>query len=212
MAKAKLYNQKGEIIKDITLDKNIFDMPINMDLITRMYNLQLSNARINCAHTQTRAEVSASGSKLFRQKGTGRARPGSNRSPLRKGGGITFGPRNERNFTKSMPKKMARKALFSALSLAVKDKKIIIVDEFKNKEIKTKDFFTFLNNLKLDKKTLIVVPEKDEIIQKSSNNINFVKTILYNFLNVKDVMDYKNILIFEKSLNNMTTLFLKDNK
>jgi large subunit ribosomal protein L4 len=154
---------KTEIKK--ILDKSVFEVPMNSDLVHQIVTSQMSNRRQVIAHTKTRAEVSGGGKKPWKQKGTGKARHGSIRSPIWVGGGITFGPRNEK-FQKRCSKKMKRKALFMVLSEKIKDGSLIIVDSFDINEIKTKEFKKILDSLQLKGSILIALEDVNENIIK----------------------------------------------
>src|SRR3989338_9588952 len=142
-----LYNQQAENIGKVELPDNVFGLPMNGDLLHQVVVSQMSNKRQNVAHTKERGEVRGGGKKPWRQKGTGRARHGSIRSPIWKGGGVTFGPRKERVFKKKINKKMARKALFLALSSKVKDKEMIVIDGIAFNSWKTKEMAVVVNKI-----------------------------------------------------------------
>ncbi len=207
--KVDLYSQKGEKKGALDLPKEIFEVPFNKDLIHQALIRQLANKRVAIAHTKTRGEVRGGGRKPFKQKGTGRARQGSIRSPLLRGGGVVFGPRNNRNFKKDMPKKQRRKALFSALSEVARNKNVIALEEFKIEKPKTKDFADLIKKLPIERNVLIVLAEKDEIIQKSTRNIENAKTILANYLNIHDLQKYRKVLLMKGAEEKMKELFLK---
>lgn len=209
MAKITLYNQQGEKTGDVQVSDAIFDAKFNQDLIHQALVRQQANARVSeITYTKTKGEVRGGGKKPFPQKGTGRARQGSIRNPHWKGGGVAFGPKNDRNYTQMMPKKQRRLAMFSALSSKLKDGKIIAVDKYEAKEVKTKNFMAMLHKLPIEKDVLILIPEKDATIQKSSANLPFVKTMLVNYLNIRDLQRFDQILFFEKALKKMEELFL----
>ena len=204
--KADLYSQTGEKKGQVELKKEFFEVPFNGDLIHQALVRQHANKRVAIAHTKLRGEVRGGGRKPFRQKGTGNARQGSRRMPQLKGGGVVFGPRNDRNFKVDMPKKQRRKALFSALSLKATEGQIMALDKYEG-EIKTKAFVDMVGKLPIDRNVLVVIPEKNETIQKSSNNLPNIKTILVNYLNIADLQKYRNILFLEESLTKMTEVF-----
>ncbi|MFA7141899.1 MAG: 50S ribosomal protein L4 [Candidatus Paceibacterota bacterium] len=194
------------------LNKSIFEVPLNPNLVHQIATSQMSNKRQVIAHTKTRAEVSGGGRKPWRQKGTGRARHGSIRSPLWVGGGVTFGPTKDRNFKKDVPKKMKRKALFMVLSEKFKNSNLIIVDSFEMKEIKTKAFKKMIDNLKLDGSVLIALEDLNENIIKSARNIKHLKTIQVKDLNCLDVLNYKYLIITKKGLEIISETFLDNAK
>ena len=210
MAKITLYNQQGEKTGEVQVSDAIFGVEYNGDLIHQALVRQLANARVSeITYTKTKSEVRGGGRKPFAQKGTGKARQGSIRNPHWKGGGVSFGPKNNRNYTQMMPKKQRRLAIFSALSEKLKSGKIIALDKYDNKELKTKSFMQMLHKLPIEKDVLILIPEKDNHIQKSSANLPFVKTMLVNYLNIRDLQRFDQILFFEKALGKMEELFTK---
>lgn len=204
--KIKVYNQEGKEMGYAELPKEIFEVPMNRDLLHQAVVAQTANARVARAHTKGRGEVRGGGKKPWKQKGTGRARHGSIRSPIWIGGGVTFGPTKDRNFSKKINKKMKRKALFIALSSKVKDEEIILLDELKPKEPKTKEMARILQNLTTDNrrlttdKTLVVVPAKDELVVRVNRNIPTTKTLRADSLNVRDILSYKYLLMPKKSI------------
>ena len=207
--KAAIYNQKGEKKGEVTLNKDLFGIEVNEGLIHQALVMQQANARQPIAHTKTRGEIRGGGRKPHRQKGTGRARFGSIRTPIHRGGGIVFGPRNTRNFTKAMPKKQRRKALFCALSSKANDNQIIILEKYDAKEPKSKAFAEMLSKLPVDRNALIVIPGKNEIIQKSSRNLENARTILASYINIKDLLKYRTIIFLKDSLPKLEETFLK---
>jgi len=145
--KYSVYNKLGEKVKEVELNPAVFEVPVKEELVHQVLVAQEANARKPLAHTKQRGEVRGGGRKPHRQKGTGRARAGSNRSPLWKGGAITFGPTKDRNFAKKINKKMKRKALFMTLSDKATEKLLILVDELKLDEVKTKKLVVVMNGL-----------------------------------------------------------------
>lgn len=207
---AKVYNQKGEEKRKIKLPKEIFEISLNSDLLHQVVVFQKGNRRQKSAKTKGRAEVRGGGRKPWRQKGTGRARHGSIRSPLWKGGGVTFGPTEEKKTKKRIPKKMRRKALLMALSSKARDKEIIILDKLEVEKGKTKEFIDILNNLKVgDDNLLVVTPEKEDKVVKASRNIPGKKTVRAEDLNALDVLSFKNIMMPEQSLKAIKENFVK---
>ncbi|HOI60061.1 MAG TPA: 50S ribosomal protein L4 [Candidatus Pacearchaeota archaeon] len=192
------------------LDKDIFEVPMNSNLVHQIVTSQMSNRRQVIAHTKTRAEVSGGGKKPWRQKGTGKARHGSIRSPIWVGGGITFGPRSERNFKKDVPKKMKRKALFMVLSEKIKDDSLIVVDSFDVNEIKTKEFKKILDGLQLKGSILLALEDVNENIIKSARNIEKVATIQARDLNCLDILTYKYLVMTEKGIEKIKETFLSE--
>jgi len=208
--KVDLYTQTGEKHGQVELPKEVFETEVNAGLLHQMLILQQSNARIGTAKTKTRGERKGGGRKPWRQKGTGRARVGSSRTPIWRKGGIIFGPTGQQNFEKMMPKKQRRKALFMALSQKANDNDIIVLEKYEVKEPKTKDFAALLAKLPLERKTLIVLSEKNPIIEKSARNLPEVKTLLVNYLNVQDLFKYKKTLFLQSALPRLQEIFITE--
>lgn len=209
------YNQKGEKLGRIRLPQEIFEIEMNSDLVHQVMVSQMANRRQVIAHTKTRAEVSGGGRKPWRQKGTGRARHGSIRSPIWTGGGVAFGPRKDKVFKKKIPKKMRRKALFMVLSSKVKDKELLVLDKLETKEPKTKIMAKMMENLRKkigdfkEGSVLFLLAKKDENLIKSLRNIKKVKTILARESNVLDLLKYKYLIIPKESIKVLKETFLK---
>lgn len=177
------------------LPSDIFEVSANESLIHQVYRHLVLNQLYPVAHTKDRSEVRGGGKKPWKQKGTGRARHGSTRSPIWRTGGITFGPTSSRNFAVSINKKMKKKALFMTLSARVADNKFVLLDDFALNSIKTKNAVSILNNLDLEnKKTLIIAPREDKYTEKSFANIPSVSFIYADSLNVADVLKSDTIL------------------
>jgi len=210
--KIDLYKQTGEKSGQIELPKEIFEIEFNEDLVHQALVRQLANRRIPTAHTKTRAEVRGGGRKPFKQKGTGNARQGTIRAPHMRGGGVVFGPTNERNFKKDMPKKQRRKALFCALSEKARNNEIIALEGYEAKDPKTKPFTEMLKKLPIERDVLIVLSEKNSIVTKSSRNIPFVKTIFANYVNIQDLQKYQKVLFFKDAIEKLKTTFLTSEK
>ncbi|HEU4326373.1 MAG TPA: 50S ribosomal protein L4 [Roseiflexaceae bacterium] len=191
---APLYNQTGEQVGTIQLDEYIFGIEPNIPVMHQAMVRQRANARLGTHNTLGRGEVAGSTRKLFRQKGTGRARQGSIRAPHRKGGGIAHGP-HPRKYTKDMPRKMRRLAVRSALSAKHADSQLRFFEGLTLDQPRTKDMIAFLSALNLTGKTLIVLDQKHEAIAKSANNLPHVKTLLAGYLNVIDLLKFDNVLI-----------------
>lgn len=210
MTKVKLYSQDGKSTKEITLKKEIFGVQVKPELIQQAIRTQEANSRKVIAHTKDRSDVRGGGKKPWRQKGTGRARHGSSRSPLWKGGGVTFGPRNDRNYSLKINKKAKRKALFMALSDKLINKKIVILDKLELAEIKTKNFVGVIKKLPLKNSILVVLAKSDKNIIKSASNIPKITTINANSLNVLEVVKNNNILILQDGLKVIEETYNKD--
>lgn len=204
-----IHDSKGKVVEKKALNAAIFaDENINDSLIHEFYVLQQANARINIAHTKTRGEVAGSGRKLYKQKGTGNARVGAANSPIRRHGWVAFGPRNTTNFTKEMPKKMKKLALAWILTVKAKNEQLIGVIDNALETIKTKEAIAMLQNIGLtNKKTLVVIPEKNEVIEKSLRNIPRTKIITAMYVNPVDLLHYDKVLVFAGSLEKRDILF-----
>jgi len=192
--KELVYNQKGEKVGQVELTESVFGLPMNEDLLHQVVVAQQANARKIIAHTKDRSEVRGGGRKPWRQKGTGRARHGSIRSPIWRGGGITFGPTKERNFKQKINKKMGRKALLVSLSSRCRDKEMIILDKIELPEAKTKHLVKIIEDLKtklkkkLDKGFLLVVSEIGQDISRAIRNIPKTKAVRADNLNALGVL------------------------
>ena len=194
MPKIDVYSIDGKKVKEVELNEAIFGIEPNEAIVHSVLVNFLANQRQGTQNTKTRAEVSGGGRKPWRQKGTGRARQGSIRAPQWIKGGIALGPK-PRSYYYTVNKKERRLAIKSMLSSKVLEKELTVVDTLEMKEIKTKDMVKALNNLKVEGKTLILLPEKNENVQKSARNIEGVKTTLVNTINVYDLLNYKNLVI-----------------
>jgi large subunit ribosomal protein L4 len=209
MAKITIYNQEGKQTHEVDAPAAIFDVNFNKDLVQQALVRQLANRRLGMiAHTKTKGEVAIGKKKPFRQKGTGNARQGATNNPHQIGGGVSFGPRNNRNFKQDMPKKQRRLALFSALSQKLRENKVIGLDKYDEAEIKTKTLATALSKLPAEKDLLLVLPGKNEVLTKSAHNIPHVKTILVNYLNIADLQKYDTVVFLEESIGKMENIFL----
>ncbi len=209
MIKAALYSQAGKKKSDVTLKKELFEASIKEDLMHLAYVRQISNARTDTAFSKTRGEVVGGGRKPYRQKGTGRARQGSKSSPILRGGGVVFGPRANRNYTKNMPKKQRRAALLSALSLKAQGEEIMILDEFKNDKPKTKIFAKMLSDLKVQRKVLVVTAESNSVLEKSAENLPSVRVLRVEYLNIRDLLWADTVLFLEPALKKAEEIFTK---
>jgi large subunit ribosomal protein L4 len=213
--KTIIYNQKGEEVGTTLLPKEIFDVKINSDLVHRVTVSQMANRRKVVAHTKGRGEVRGGGRKPWRQKGTGRARHGSIRSPLWRGGGVTFGPRKEKIFKKKIPKKMKRKALFMVLSDKFKNNLLIVLDELKLEKAKTKFLVQLLESLKVKIKnfkkgnTLIALPNDDKNIILAARNLPEINTLWARDLNTLDVLSFKYLILPKDSIKVIKDTFTK---
>ena len=200
MPRVNTYNIKGEKIGTAILPPEIFDVEMKADLVHQAAMAQMANRRQMVAHVKDRSEVRGGGIKPWRQKGTGRARHGSIRSPLWVGGGVTFGPQREQVFKKKINKKMKRKALFMVLTSKVKDNELILLDKLEMKEPKTKIMAEVLEKFKSQKSVLIVIPKSDVNIIRAARNIPYTKTIRADSLNVLDLLSFKYLLMPKEAI------------
>lgn len=202
MLSLPVYNIQGEKTGTIELSEKIFGLKINNDLVYQAITVQMAGRRTPLAHTKERGEVRGGGRKPWRQKGTGRARHGSIRSPIWRGGGTTFGPRKEKVFAKKMNKKARRKALLMVLSSKIKDKELVILDKLELKEPKTKLMAEIISKLfkKTPKSILIATPKKDENIIRANRNLPYTKTIAANSLNTIDLLSFKYLFLDKEAI------------
>jgi large subunit ribosomal protein L4 len=191
---AKLFNQSGDEVGTIQLVDEIFGIEPNIPVMHQAMVRQLANARLGTHNTRGRGEVAGSTRKLYRQKGTGRARQGSVRAPHRKGGGVAHGP-HPRSYRQDMPRKMRRLAVRSALSAKFAADELRFVDSWSFERPRTKDFLNSLSSLNIDGKTLIVLDQKDAVVQRSANNLAGVKTLMAHYLNVIDLLNFDTVVI-----------------
>lgn len=185
-----------------TLDKNIFGLEVKSHgLLRDAYKAYLDNGRVNLARTKTRGEVVGSTKKPWKQKGTGRARFGSRYNPIWRGGGITFGPTGEENYSKKLNVKAKRLAIRQALSLAAKEDKVKLIEKFDVKDGKTKNAVTLLKKIEAGKKTLLVVDSKDANLIKATGNIPNLKAVSAQYLNVFDLVNADTVILTKKSID-----------
>ncbi|HET6924303.1 MAG TPA: 50S ribosomal protein L4 [Candidatus Saccharimonadales bacterium] len=183
------------------LDKAVFGVEVkNHELLKQAYVTYLANGRENLAVAKTRGEVSGGGRKPWKQKGTGRARFGSSRNPIWTGGGVAFGPTGEENYSKRLSTKAKRTALRQALSLANEAGKVIVIETFETKDGKTAPAAKLLSKVGASKNVLLVVSVKDDLIERATRNLENVKAVQANYLNVFDILNADSIVVDEKSL------------
>lgn len=207
-----VYNNKAEEVGKIELSDRVFGLPLNKDLLYQVVTSQMANKRQVIAHAKGRSEVRGGGKKPWRQKGTGRARHGSIRSPIWKGGGVTFGPTKEKNFKKKINKKMLKKALGVALSSKVRDGRMIILDQLSITAPKTKEMAQILRGLstlfesKL-KNILLVTPVQNTDIVRSSRNLPYLDTVEARNLNPLNVISHRFVIMPKDSVESIERLF-----
>lgn len=194
MAKVKMLNMAGAEVGEVTLNDEIFGIEPNEIAVQTVVKNYLANQRQGTRSAKTRSEVRGGGRKPFRQKGTGRHRQGSTTDPTQVGGGIVFAPK-PRDYRYAVPKKVKRLALKSVLSAKVADKEVIVLDELKFAEPKTKEMVKVLENIKADKKALIVMDEKDENVVRSASNIQGVRTALVSTMNVYEIINHYSLVL-----------------
>ncbi len=201
-----VYSLSGEVVKKIEVSDSVFGVPFNQTVVHQAVVRQGANARQGTASTKTRGEVAGSSRKLFRQKHTGFARAGSKKSPLRRGGGITFGPK-PRSYRQEMPKKMRRLALRCTLSAKARDEELMVLEKLELARPKTKEMAGILTALGVDSSALIVTGEPEENIVKSARNLAEVKTMPANILNVVDILSHKRLLMTEAAVRKAEELW-----
>jgi len=204
--KIKIHNQAAEEVKDMELAENIFAVPVNTELLHQAIVAQNNNSRQVLAHTKTKSEVAGGGKKPWKQKGTGRARVGSSRSPIWIGGGVTFGPRKDRNFKQKINQKMKQKAMFIALSDRLASKSLVVIDGFKLPEYKTKAVSNLISTfekkiLNTDRRSLLIVSDrKDDMLKYSVRNLENIKLINIDNINLLDILNHRNLIITEQAV------------
>jgi large subunit ribosomal protein L4 len=198
MAVVNVYDIERNKVSELELDDSVFAVPVKEHLMYDVVRMQLASRRQGTASTKGRSDVSGGGKKPWRQKGTGRARVGTIRSPLWRGGGIVFGPQ-PRDYSFKITKKVRKAAIKSALTLKVQNDKMLVLNDFHLDEIKTKKFKEVLDRFEL-KSTLFVIDKANEELQKSSHNIKDVKMMLSEGINVYDILKYDNLVLLEPSV------------
>jgi len=204
-----VYNLDGEVTKHIEISDRVFAVPFNQAVVHQAMVRQQANARQGTASTKTRSQVSGSSKKLFRQKHTGFARAGSRKSPLRRGGGITFGPK-PRSYRQAMPKRMRQLALRCVLSAKAKDGELAVLEQLKLDEPKTREMVRILVALGVGSSALIVTREPEGNVVKSARNLPGIKTTPASLLNVVDVLSYKTLLMTEAAVGKAEEVWGKE--
>ena len=206
MPKIDVYDINGKKVKELELNEAVFGIEPNEAVVHSVLVNFLANQRQGTQNTKTRSEVSGGGKKPWRQKGTGRARQGSIRAPQWIKGGIALGPK-PRSYKFTVNKKERALAIRSVLSAKVLENELVVVDNMPLKEIKTKEMVKSLNNLKLEVKALIMLPTKNENIQKSARNIEGVKTTLVETINVYDLLNYNKLVVTEDTVKKLEEVY-----
>ncbi|MCI8381976.1 MAG: 50S ribosomal protein L4 [Lachnospiraceae bacterium] len=206
MANVSVYNMEGKEVGTVELNDAVFGVEVNEHLVHMAVVQQLANNRQGTQKAKTRGEVSGGGRKPWRQKGTGHARQGSTRSPQWKGGGVVFAP-VPRDYSFKMNKKEKRAALKSVLSDKVAGGKLVVLDELKFDEIKTKKFKAVMDNLKVEDRALVVLGEKDDVVIKSANNLPFVQTALPGTINVYDILKAGTLILTKDAVTKIEEVY-----
>lgn len=206
MAKIDIYNMDGKVVGDLELADEIFAIEPHQDVMHRVLVNQHANRRQGTVKVKGRSEVRGGGRKPYRQKGTGRARHGSIRSAQYVGGGRIFGP-TPRNFRYSLPRKMRRLALKSALASKFQADKMLVLDELKLDEIKTKKMVKILNNLGVDGSALIVLPQRDLIVERSANNLRGIKISEVQTLNVTELLKFDRLILTKEAVSRVEEVY-----
>ena len=207
--KIKVYNQTAELVHELELSEKIFGVKSNPELLHQAVVTQMGNERQVLADTKDRSEVRGGGKKPWKQKGTGRARVGSSRSPIWKGGGVTFGPTSDRNFSKKINKKMKQKAIFMALSDKLANGTLVVLEDLKMEEFKTKKFNEVLTAvetkiLNTDRRNILVINDtKDEKVKYSARNLKGIEIINLENINIVELLKYKNLLLTESGVKTL---------
>ena len=201
MATIDVVNTNGEKISQRELPDALFNVPAKNDVLQEVVVMQLANRRSGTAAVKHRSDVRGSRRKLFRQKGTGRARRGDIKSPLLRGGGSVFGP-DPRSFKYKVPKKVRKLALKMALSSKLQENSLIVLDSLKMEKVKTKDFLTIINALKVDN-ALIVTDKKNLELELSSRNVQSIKVLRSEGLNVYDILKYRSLVLLEPAISDI---------
>jgi large subunit ribosomal protein L4 len=194
-------NKEGEKISQVELADDVFNVPVKAAVLHQVVTMQLANRRAGTAAVKHRGDVSGSRRKLYRQKGTGRARRGDIKSPLLRGGGVVFGP-DDRNYTQKVPKKVRKLALKMALSSKVHENELLVLDQLELEKIQTAAFVNVLKSLKLEN-ALFVTEKKNENLELSSRNVPDIKVLRSEGLNVYDVLKYRKLVLLEPAVKNI---------
>lgn len=209
MTKVKVYNMEGKKVSERELAPELFGVEVNEGLVHFAAEAQSANARTASAHTKTRGEVSGTGKKPWKQKGTGRARHGSRRSPIWVGGGITFGPRSDRNFSKKINKKSKKAALAMVLTDKAKHEGLLALDEMKNEDGKTKVMAELLSKLPVGRRTLLVLEASNPAAIRASRNLQNLKTVTVNSLSLLDILKADTVVAQVGALDTLENRYRK---
>lgn len=205
--KVDVYNQKGEISGSTVLPKEIFEVPMNADLVHQVFISSTANQRQISAHTKDRSEVRGGGRKPWRQKGTGRARHGSIRSPIWKGGGVSGGPRNEKVYERDIPKKMRRKALLMVLSEKAKNNLVVILDRWELETPKTKVMAKLIKKLPAENGGRLILTDNGNSVFLAARNIKKTGVVESRNVNIVDLLNYKYVMLSKEGIKSIETTF-----
>lgn len=203
-------DMNGKQVQTVDLPADIFEVEINTGLMHQAYVRQMANARLGTHKTKSRGEVRISKAKIYRQKGTGRARHGARSAPIFVGGGVAFGPR-PRKYTKRMPKKMRRQAIRCALSALARDGQLVLVDELSMDTPKTAEMRGMLDALVGDDSALVLLAERDDNVQRSIKNLPDARTLRANYLNIRDLLQYGKVVIPLSALDVIKKIWGQEN-
>jgi large subunit ribosomal protein L4 len=198
MPVVNVVNQKGQNVSQMELADDLFNIKVKPTVLHEVVTMQLASRRAGTASVKHRSEIRGSGRKLFRQKGTGRARRGNIKSPLLRGGGVVFGPK-PRSYDYKVPKRVRKLALKMALTRKLQENNLIVLDDIQLAEIKTKEFLEVMSALNLAS-TLIVTEQKNDALERSSRNVPYVKVLRSEGLNTYDILKYRTLLLLESSI------------
>lgn len=202
----KVYSVAGKELRTITLDDNVFGLPVNDDVIYYAVTNELANMRLGTACTKTRAEVHGSNAKPYKQKGTGNARRGDKKSPIMVGGGTIFGPK-PRDYSYAIPKKAKRLAMKSILSMHAQSDRFTVVEDFTIESGKTKDLVNVLSNFANGERTVIILKDNDAKIKQAGRNIPFLSFLSYNRLRAHDLFYGRRIIVLESAVKNLSDFY-----
>ena len=202
----KVYSVAGKELRTITLDDNVFGLPVNDDVIYYAVTNELANMRLGTACTKTRAEVHGSNAKPYKQKGTGNARRGDKKSPIMVGGGTIFGPK-PKDYSYAIPKKAKRLAMKSILSMHAQSDRFTVVEDFTVESGKTKDLVNILSNFANGERTVIILKDNDAKIKQAGRNIPFLSFLSYNRLRAHDLFYGRKIIVLESAVKNLSDFY-----
>ena len=202
----KVYSVDGKELRTITLDDNVFGLPVNDDVIYYAITNELANRRVGTACTKTRSEVHGSNNKPYKQKGTGNARRGDKKSPITVGGGTIFGPK-PRDFSYSIPKKAKRLAMKSIFSAHAQGDRLTVVEDFTIESGKTKDLVKILNNFAKDERTVLILKDDDKMIKRAARNIPNLTFLTYNRLEAHDLYYGRKVIALESAVKNLSEFY-----